>query len=264
MSIKEEFEVIRLRRAETYKKALEDYTHGKNNYDFRLWFNNKEHRISEDYLSYKLVNDWVKAGVIEDDRDNKKGWRLYSIMDIIWIFSALQLRFFGLPLNKIANIRKERFFSIGQCKYGELEYYTQLAFFKKNPVSILYFANDLAEICTGEEFSFNEIEPGISSHIRININMLLQDMFNTMTIKPKFQNFSEKEKKVIEAIRDPKILKVEVTKKDGKPLLIGKTEQLEEDINIKKLARKSNFNKVVVSTNYGKTENPEYSKIEKL
>jgi len=255
------------KKSEDFQQKLHNFFTNKGRKAIVWWFNTKEHRISEKYLSYKVVNDWEKAGIIINNREDNKGWREYSIMDHIWLFTAKQLRHFGVKLDKIAKIRKELFQKIQNSEYGILEYYSHIAFFDKKPVYLLFFNNDLVEIATDEEILLNEGEFTLLSHIKININHILQDMFRNsgnFTKNASQSEFTDEEVLILNKLRDPEHYKISIIKDKNIPEIIELTKSVSIKENVNQLKNKSSHHRVELTTHNYKDAKQDSTTIKKI
>jgi hypothetical protein len=71
-------------------------------------------------LSSKLINDWIKAGIIDEGKeDNKDQWRKFSLVEGVWLKFVEELRFFGVGLNEIKGYKK-RLFDIDMERIQEM------------------------------------------------------------------------------------------------------------------------------------------------
>ena len=67
--------------------------------------NEQDHKIDDERLSSRLLNHWYKTGIIDDDRPNSKGWKKFSISELVWVQVVFKLRKFGLDLNRIKLVK---------------------------------------------------------------------------------------------------------------------------------------------------------------
>ena len=65
------------------------------------FFYEKKYRLTEENLSYRVVSHWEKLGLISSNRPADKGWRKYSIYDLMWLHIVMELRSVGYPLEQI-------------------------------------------------------------------------------------------------------------------------------------------------------------------
>lgn len=55
-------------------------------------------------VSGKVMNDWTKYALVDEAKE-KGTWRKYTLKEAIWIKLIEELRFFGIPLKTIKNIK---------------------------------------------------------------------------------------------------------------------------------------------------------------
>jgi len=63
-------------------------------------------------VSGKVMNDWIKYALVDEVKE-KGTWRKYTLKEAIWIKLIEELRFFGIPLKTIKNI-KASFYDFNQ------------------------------------------------------------------------------------------------------------------------------------------------------
>jgi hypothetical protein len=63
-------------------------------------------------INGKVMNDWIKYALVEETKE-KGTWRKYTLKEAIWIKLIEELRFFGIPLKTIKNI-KASFYDFNQ------------------------------------------------------------------------------------------------------------------------------------------------------
>ena len=73
---------------------------------FKRFVRKKRFRISDENLSPRVLNHWIKEGLYHDDREHNKGWMALSITDAILITIIKKLRAFGMSLSKIKRMRE--------------------------------------------------------------------------------------------------------------------------------------------------------------
>ena len=72
-------------------------------------------------VSGKVMNDWIKYALVDETKE-KGTWRKYTLKEAIWIKLIEELRFFGIPLKTIKNI-KESFYDFNQKIMSESNSY---------------------------------------------------------------------------------------------------------------------------------------------
>ena len=68
--------------------------------------NKKDIKISNTFLSSRVLNHWQKRGLIDDERINGKGWRKFSSSEAIWLGIVRKLRKFGMDFDKIKKVKE--------------------------------------------------------------------------------------------------------------------------------------------------------------
>lgn len=58
-------------------------------------------KLSDTTISSRLYNYWEKIGIVNDTRPGGKGWRYFTIVDILWIEIVSELTLFGFDSSKI-------------------------------------------------------------------------------------------------------------------------------------------------------------------
>ena len=117
-----------------FELAHENYLLGARS--FRENWNKCTHTIDDNRISPRVLNHWIKNGLIEDERPEGKGWHRFSSSDMFWIKTLIELRGFGLSIEKLKSVKQE--LEIGgdsESKRPLLEFYIAYTFFEKNPLA---------------------------------------------------------------------------------------------------------------------------------
>ena len=72
-------------------------------------------------VSGKVMNDWIKYALVDEAKE-KGTWRKYTMKEAIWIKLIEELRFFGIPLKTIKNM-KANFYDFNQELMSESNSY---------------------------------------------------------------------------------------------------------------------------------------------
>lgn len=150
--------------------------------------NETNKKISNKDFSYRIINHWEANGLIINNRKENKGWRRYSLVDVVWLHIIKELRAFGFSLDQILKIRKNLAVSNSNSKsaFPLLEYYIALALVNE-PVYLLVFSNGSAHPLTENEYQMNREFNTSTSHIQIQLNPIVQKMFPGKYMKPEFK-----------------------------------------------------------------------------
>lgn len=241
-----------------YYQKFSHYLNSTDTKDFREYFNKKQYRISDNVISYRLINHWEKIGLIHSNRGaDNKGWRQYSLMDIVWLSIIVRLRKFGYNIHNIKQSRLVNFAQYDECEYGELEFYTAVAFVNNVPIHALFFTDFRAEIATLYEILESSEKRGIANHISININAILQGLFPTKNLKPNYTNFIEltdSDNEILETIRNEKVEEIKLSVKNGIPIIMQFTLDEPVQSNIGELKNKNAYQEISIKQHKSKTQ----------
>ena len=64
--------------------------------------------IKEIGIHSKLIGDWEKAGLISYESEKRK-WRTFSFIEVIWVKFIGELRYYGMPLEEVKTLREALF-----------------------------------------------------------------------------------------------------------------------------------------------------------
>ena len=111
--------------------------------------NEQNYKIDDDRLSSRLLNHWYKTGIIDDDRPNGKGWKKFSVSELVWVQIVFKLRKFGLDLNRIKLVKNyldiyNRLDKNSNCLL--LDFYIVIAVHSTIPIKLIVFESGQAEI----------------------------------------------------------------------------------------------------------------------
>lgn len=186
---------------------------------FKQNFNAKNHTIKDEQISARVLNHWIKSGLIEDERPEEKGWHKFSASDIIWIKIMTKLRGFGLSIKDLQNVKQHiEFARNSQSQRPLLEFYVAYTRAVKKPARVLVFPG-------GEALISSQIEIDTALHfggivddfISIDINQLLDE--NSARIDYLNYTKSDIEKTLFNDLHDPEFKKVTIESKETKYVL---------------------------------------------
>lgn len=142
-------------------------------------FNEREFRIDSDEVSYRTMNHWENYGIVPKSRSKDKGWRRFSLVELLWIEIIICLREFGFSLKKIAEVKSrviaDKFISPKSSDYPELEF----ALFQIiNTTSAYYMIiNSDKSVVFASEFEFESLR-------RINVSLGVQESYVVIPLNP--------------------------------------------------------------------------------
>jgi DNA-binding transcriptional MerR regulator len=185
-------------------------------------FNEQKFTINEENISSRVLNHWYKRGIINDDRENKKSWKKFSVSELVWIRIVLKLRYFGLDLKRIKQVKEQiHFFSkektISKCPL--LDFYILVAMSSTIPIKFIVFESGQAEIVRQHDIDMaNQLQLLCEDFISIDLNKLLDKMFTKNYIRADYFNYSKTniEKEIFNSLylEEVKSFSIKITKGD--------------------------------------------------
>jgi DNA-binding transcriptional MerR regulator len=156
--------------------------------------NNQQYSLQSAVISSRVLNHWYENGIIDDNRANGKGWKKFSISEIIWIHIVLKLRKFGLNLEKIKdakgcldNFNTET--NISKCVL--LDYFIGFILHSNEPIKLLVFESGYADISPQLEIDLSTFADLIQDdYISIDLNKLVFKFLNKKDIKVDYLGYN--------------------------------------------------------------------------
>lgn len=238
---------------EWFNKAFYDDFLGKES-KAKEQFNSKEYRLSDMNVSPRVINHWVKQGLLLDDRPDGKGWWLFSIPELMWLTITLKLRLFGLELNKILKVKEYlqlHSSEDNQSKFPILDFYIFYVFTTSHPVKLIVFADGQAYL--GRQFDIDLAQQSSAIYndfISIDIGKIANNEYKKQILQTDYlhYSFTEIEKEVHNSLtlEDVRSISIQVT--GGKEYLIKKQHIAESKIELDALIKKvgSHFEETTV------------------
>ncbi len=203
--------------------------------------NNRVFKVSDTPLTYRQVNYLDSNDILLDTREDKNGWRRFSIKELVFLSVVRELREYGVKDALLKDVSKV-FFSkenVNLSDQAVLLPYTQTYIALIIKPDDIYFA-DIIGLNIHEEKTRN--------YIRININEMLMDIWEQIG-KTRIEYMTEskmwseviadlyigdKELEVINLIRNDDYKQITVRKK-GKDYIVSQEKDSEGNITKKDL-----------------------------
>lgn len=190
--------------------------------------NEKRFRLEEEQVSSRVLNHWQELGVIIENREKGKGWRKFSISELIWISIVVKLRRFGLDLEKIKSVRTYLDTynnSKSQSDCPLLDFYITYALSASMPVSLLVFDSGEAMFLRQIEFAASK-DLGLikDDFISIDLSQIVSNIFKNRKQKTDYLDFSTLpiEKEVRASLRAENIQSISIKVNNGDQYLVEK------------------------------------------
>jgi len=161
----------------------------------KKFLNEQVYKIGEENLSSRVLNHWYDSGILKDDRPNGRGWKKFSISELIWIQIIMKLRGFGLDLARIRKVKAEIDLYNSQDKASKcplLDFHIILAMKAKSPVKLLVFESGEASINRQIEIDMaNQLDMITEDYIAIDLNKLVKKFFKRKKFKTDYLSYSD-------------------------------------------------------------------------
>lgn len=230
-------------------------------------------------LTYRKINDWDSKSLISCSRENEDaGWRKFSVIDLVKLNIISHLKKFGFTTESI-KIIVDKLSSGAKVPAGyksketkttssQLEIYT-LACFRGEKMLLLIEEDTKAFFLTEKEFvvynffldenpspllilpffSFIQetLTRSVNFSININKNSLVKGLLEA--------SLSDREKKILEIVRDKAYQEITITKQNGDEMIIKPKSRRQGDFSDKDIIGIINakaYQNVTVSTVGGK------------
>lgn len=241
-------------RSKGFHADISDYFFGKGSAS--RFINERKHRLDSKEVSYRILNHWEQKGLLSTERPEGKGWRKYSLLDIVWVHIIIQLRKFGYPLEKI-HIIKESLSHKNEhvSAFPILEFFIAISL-AKVPCYLTVFANGEALLVTFSEFQ-SAVDLGTIERdsLLININDILQKIYSKKDLSPDYSEtyeLSEEEVQLLIAVRLNKWSEIKIRGKGGKITMIERTENIENETKVVEILRSGNYQNIELKQEDGK------------
>ncbi|MDA0193560.1 MAG: MerR family transcriptional regulator [Bacteroidetes bacterium] len=219
-----------IRKPDSFHARYESYLTDQANLETRTIFNDRIFREKLSDLSYRILNHWEKNQLIDSERgEDGKGWRTYSLADMIWIQTIGELRKFGLPLDVIGTVKMQLQGTPKDkpSRFPLIEFYTAQFLIEKEPCYLLVFDDFVPDIGTGLEIDMAKANAPLANYVSISLDDIIYKVTQEKDlsgIKESKVFLTEKEMKVLDAVRDGKYGSIKIKKVNGELNLIEKTE----------------------------------------
>lgn len=207
--------------------------------------------------SSRVVNLWESEGVVDDPREEGQGWRRYSIMDLAWLGSIMELRRFGVPMETLRKAKDgiRALDPPNPLKGFRLFEFYVLEAMQRVPVYLLVFEDGEVDLTNEHEYATTPLLYPLADHVRISLNRVVQKVLPKLDLTPKHRPgvaLTSKEKSVVLALRHPNNKRVTVQLKDGEPAML-ETERDGTGKTVKELMEEAPHSELTVKRKNGQT-----------
>ena len=223
--------------------------------------NEQIHKIGDERLSSRVLNHWYEAGILDDDRPNGKGWKKFSISELIWIQIVIKLRGFGLDLVRIKKVKQEINLyhsseNISKCPL--LDFYIILSTITSSPIKFIVFESGEATVTRQIDIDIANASGLLQEDfISIDMNKLVSKFHIGKNIKTDYLCYSDVPKspiqrKVEESLSTDDIQSLTIKVKD-KDYVVDEEFFINDRAKANALMSILDFGKLVENKNAGKS-----------
>lgn len=206
----------------------------------------------------RILNHWEKEGVLKDKREEGKGWRRYSPMEVIWIHIVIELREFNFPLANLIVLKsalEKLSEKVEFSEMPELELYVRHSLSKPKPVYLMVFPDGNGVVGFKKELDDLKELGFVGSHISIDLLAILKKVFPKLSLKVEFKidwELSNSESELLSDIRSGRFDEIALELKDGKIRRYEASELIEDKSLFRQVAEEYPFQRIETSIKDGK------------
>jgi len=222
--------------------------------NLRKMITDKKFRIRDTDQSYRVINHWSSLGLLDDEREsNNSAWRLFNVLQLVWIKAMNRMRFFGLPIELIKKAKNPFVFERNEDVFqGIFEFYVARAFVG-GKTQLIVFDDGTSCIALEEEVHAWQAMHGLANHLVINIYEIVEELFPKLNIRFKHNSgFSADELELLLFIRSKDFETIEIKRKGGKIELIQGTENIDPQQRLIEVFKEADYQDIVVKRQGGK------------
>jgi len=248
--------MIRL-RGDDFLIAFSNYYRSKVGKEASKYLNSQSLPISNVAQS-RILNHWEKEGVLKDKREEGKGWRKYSPMEVVWIHILIELRKFNFSLSNIIVLKNSLEKMSDKVEFSEmpeLELYVRHTLSKPKQVYLMIYPDGNGFAAFKDELDDLKEFGVVGSHISIDLLTILKKVFPRLSLKVEFTidwNLSSSESELLYDIRSGRFNEISMELKDGKIKRYEVSEIIEDKSLFRKVAREYPFQRIETSIKEGK------------
>jgi DNA-binding transcriptional MerR regulator len=206
----------------------------------------------------RILNHWEKEGVLKDKREQGKGWRKYSPLEVVWVHIIVELRKFNFSLANLIALKK----SLGKMsdkvefsEMPELELYIRHTLLKPKQVFLIVFPDGNGFVVFMAELDDMKEHGLIGSHISIDLLAILKKVFPRLSLKVEFTidwELSNSESELLSDIRSGRFDEITLEIKDRKIRRYEASEIIEDKSLFRQVAQEYPFQRIETSIKDGK------------
>lgn len=210
-------------------------------------FNQKRYKVSTSVLSSRVLTHWQSHGVLTDDRPKNKGWRVFSFSEQVWIKCVIELREFGMNLEKIKKVKNQL-----ECykndevesQFPELDFYLAYGLSTGHPIKLIVFKD--GESIIAKQYSIDVAKQYsliTGNYISIDLNKLVNGLLKNKQYEIDYIDYakSEIEKEVSNSIYLENVDSISIKLNNGEDYIVNKEKILSSKKEMEMLLNKFQY-----------------------
>ena len=247
-------------RGDGFYCAVAHYLESEGGQGISELLNEKRFTTKAADVTYRIASHWEDLGLIESRKDRGKGWRKFSLLDLVWLKILVQARAFGFPTEKLLLVRASLFNRTVTAEHSKvpvsvLEVYVALAVSQRKPTYLLIFSDGNAEPVYLEQYNASLKYITLSNHIHLNLNAIIQSFCPHADLSPRYDATVEvdgDELEVLFMLRTGSYDSLTVKRRNGKIETLEAEETITER-RIMDLLNEEDYQDVMIKRQDGKT-----------
>lgn len=221
-----------------------------------LLLNDADRKITFETISYRQLNSWEQQGLLNGNREGRE-WRRFSVIDALWVKIICELRTFGMSWEQIKVAKESLSFESKKCGVAMplLEFYTSFAIGAKMSVLLLIFKDGVTVPCSETQYKVAKEVVGITNHIQISLNEILQGMFPDVDLKPNAKAeiaIDIDEMELLAFLRVGSFEKVEIFYHNGKMKTLEGMQRVDASAIVTEVIKEHGYQKIELVIDNGK------------
>ncbi len=214
-------------------KALNEYMFSKNESVTSLkgHLRDRQFRISNAHVSYRNINHWEEVGLLSEFiRNEEKGWRRFTLLDLIWIKVIEHFRSFGVGLEEIKKIKESFEWDKKAETYPFFEFAIVQSIFSKDDHFFYLTLNGEAGLIKESTLQTAKTFHGASTMLTVSLKHVLSEVIKKdIPIPTSLHYVSEPEMAIIYAMRAGDYSEINLKNKLGKPHILKTKKKIKGD-----------------------------------
>ncbi len=217
------------------------------------WINNKRYRVSDTPLSYRQINELGNDDLINDDRENARGWRRFSLKELLYFTTTVELKKLGVENDQLRPLWKLFFENHSKDGKNPRNCMDDAVCMVLGHIQVALLFNTRGEIGFYTQPFFDLMWQDEVSYVHVNFNRLVGELLKKLGHKfdvsyqstsdrlyeemQKNLELTDKERELVRLMRDGGCDRIEITMRDGKMNIIRGTKIKREEFSSSDLAR---------------------------